>query len=275
MIQSRTHTHLLACSLAAFAGLPLLAGCAEPGQTEIARGNVLAARKQFEAALSAYRAAARTAPHKARPRELIGHLLFDLGRTSEARAAYEEAVKVEPKGALEARIGLARLDAEDHNLDGALKRLQEVLAEQPNNLYALLSRANVAIRRGGPQDAELAIADTAKAMLIAPKSPAVLYTRGASFIASGRLTEAEDSFRLLEQAHPDSPLAWYGRARVAAVQRDRERILSNLREARAKAARGSDGWNPRQILSDPEFRFVKDDPQFVSIVSSLAPQPVQ
>ena len=62
---------------------------------------------------------------------------------------------------------------------------------------------------------------------------------------------------------------------LAAVQRDRERVLSNLREARAKAAKGSDGWNPRQILSEPEFRFVKDDPQFVSIVSSLASRPVQ
>src|SRR5262249_54731188 len=232
-------------------------------------------RKEFEAALSAYRAAARTAPHKARPRELIGHLLFDLGRTLEARAAYEDAVKVEPKGALEARIGLARLDAEDHNFDGALKRLKEVLDEQPNNLYALLSRANVAIRRGGPQDCELAMADTAKAMLISPKSPAVLYTRGASFIAGGRLEEAEASFRLLEQAHPDSPLSWYGRARVAAVQRDRERVLSNLRQAREKAAKAAEGWNPGQILADPEFSFIKDDPQFVAIVSSIASRPVQ
>jgi tetratricopeptide (TPR) repeat protein len=274
-MQSRTHICLRASSLAAFVGLLLPGGCADPGQTEIARGNVLAARNQFEAALDAYRAAARTAPHKARPRELMGHLLFDLGRAPEARAAYEEAVEVEPKGALEARIGLARLDAEDRNFEGALARLRQVLEEQPNNLYALLSRANVAIRRGGPQDAELAIADTAKAMLVDPKSAAVLYTRGTSFIAGGRLEEAAETFRLLQKAHPDLPLAWYGQARLAAIHRDREATLSNLREARGKAEKGSTAWDPRQILSDPDFRFLRDDPQFAAIVNSPQPRRTQ
>jgi len=246
----------------------LAGGCSEPGQTEIARGNVLAGRKQFDEALEAYRAAARVAPHRARSRELMGHLLFDLGRASEARAAYEEAVSVEPKAALEARIGLARLDSEDRRFDDALNRLREVLDEQPNNLYALLSRANLAIRRGGPGDAELAIADTAKAMTIDPKSAAVLYARGASFLAGRQLEEAAEAFGLLVKAHPDLPLAWYGQARLAAAHGDRERALSNLRVTRGKANRGPGGWHPSEILSDPSFRFLKNDPQFVAIVSS-------
>jgi tetratricopeptide (TPR) repeat protein len=133
----------------------------------------------------------------------------------------------------------------------------------------------VAIRRGGPQDAELAIADTAKAMLVDPKSAAVLYTRGTSFIAGGRLEEAAETFRLLQKAHPDLPLAWYGQARLAAIHRDREATLSNLREARGKAEKGSTAWDPRQILSDPDFRFLRDDPQFAAIVNSPQPRRTQ
>src|SRR5688500_2225998 len=89
--------------------LPLLAlpqGCAEPGSTEIARGNVLSSQRKFDDAIAAYRAAAQAAPKRARPRELLGHVLFDRGDRAGARAAYEDALNVEPKVALEARIGI-------------------------------------------------------------------------------------------------------------------------------------------------------------------------
>src|SRR6266852_875637 len=119
--------------------LVLVAGCSEPGQTEIARGNVLASQKKYADALAAYQAAAAAQPRRAHPQELAGHLLFDLGRSAEARIAYQEAVKREPQDALEAKIGLARLDAEDQRFDDALQRLNGILEKNPQNLYALLS----------------------------------------------------------------------------------------------------------------------------------------
>src|SRR5260370_22685191 len=103
--------HLRVASIAALC-LFLSGACVEPGQTEIARGNVLASQKKFEEALAAYRRAAEAAPHKARPRELLGHLLFDLGPSADARAAYAAALKLEPGNALEPQIGPARLDSE-------------------------------------------------------------------------------------------------------------------------------------------------------------------
>jgi len=184
----RTH---LRVNLALFANLAVWAACTQPGQTEIARGNVLATRKDFEGALQAYRAAAEAAPNRAHPRELLGHLLFDSGRRAEARAAYQDALRVEPEAALEARLGLARLDAEAREFDRALERLNEVLEKQPNNLYALLSRASLELRAGGAEAAQRAISDTAKAMAIDQKSSAVLFLRGSSFLAAGSLAEAE------------------------------------------------------------------------------------
>jgi predicted Zn-dependent protease len=243
-----------------------LVGCHDPGQTEIARGNVLTSRQQFDEALEAYRAAERVAPRKSRPRELRGHVLFHLRRFPEAREAYAEAVALEPESALEARIGLARIDAEEGKLDQALEGVSGLLAQQPDNLYALLSRANLAIRRGKPGDAQLAVEDTAKAMSLQPGAASVLYTRGCAFLAAGQPGEAKGAFDLLEKEHAGSPLAPYGRAKLAATQADKAAVLVNLRAAKAKAGDLAGGWEVAQVRTDPAFRFLAEDPEFKSLV---------
>jgi tetratricopeptide (TPR) repeat protein len=262
----RTHTVLPTVTL--FVVIGLCAACTQPGQTEIARGNVLASRNDFNGALEAYRAAAQAAPGKAHPREVLGHLLFDLGRTAEARAAYEDALRVEPQVALEARIGLARLDADAGSFDRAVERLTQVLNQQPNNLYALLSRASVELRRGNAQDAERAIADTAVAMTIDAKSAAVLYLRGSSFLAARQFTEAQAAFQLLEEKHPDIPLAWYGYARVASARGDKAAALRQLRVAREKAQRPPNEWNSSDVLRDPTLQALQGDPEFAAAIGA-------
>lgn len=247
----------------------LATGCNEAGETEMARGNVLASRHQNEQAVEAYRKATVALPRAARPRELLGHVLFDLHRYTEARAAYQDALRVDPSEGLEARIGLARIDAEDGKLDDALAQLSLVLKAHPDNLYALLSRANVAIRRGHPADAELAITDTAQAMRIDKTNPSVLYTRGCAFIAGKGYDQAEEAFRLLEAAHPGSPLTAYGLARMASAKGDRFGALAHLRDARERASKSSDllgGWRPDEVRADPAFRAIKDDPEFAQVV---------
>ena len=246
----------------------VVAGCSEPGQTEIARGNVLASQRRYDEALAAYRAAGAAQPKSARPRELVGHLLFDLGRYGEARRAYEEAVALEPSNALEARIGLARLDAEEQRLDDALVRLDAILEKHPDNVYALLSRATVALRRNHSGDVETAISNTARAMAIDSRSAAVLYTRGLAFLAAKDDQQAAQAFSLLQRAHPRSPLAFYGFARLASAKGDRAVALANLRQARSAAEDQPGGWKPRQVRADPAFAWLKDDPEFIEIVDS-------
>jgi hypothetical protein len=134
----------------------------------------------------------------------------------------------------------------------------------------------VAIRRGKAGDAELAIQDTAQAMRIDKKNSSALYTRGCAFIAAkendaGWKAKAEEAFHLLEQEHPDSPLAAYGRARAAAALTtpDKPAVLANLREARQRAERGGElngGWKAQEVKSDPAFRALKDDSDFTAVV---------
>ncbi|MBI3181968.1 MAG: tetratricopeptide repeat protein [Myxococcales bacterium] len=247
------------------AGAFLLTACTEPGQTEIARGNVLASRGEHEQAIEAFRAAVAAAPGKARPQELLGHALFDRKRLVEARAAYEGAARSEPRAAIEARIGLARIDAEEGKLDQAIARLDEVLAGEPSNLYALLSRGNLAMRRGGPGDAERAITDTAEAMRIAPKNPSALYTRGCAFLAAQDPKAAGEAFELLKKAHPTSPLGPYGLARVAAASGRETDVVLHLRETKAKAKGLPGAWDPEEIRKDPAFQFVKDKKDFQEV----------
>ncbi|MFZ5468069.1 MAG: tetratricopeptide repeat protein [Myxococcota bacterium] len=245
--------------------LPLLAllACSEPGQTEVARGNVLASRGKLTEAIEAYRAAAKAAPRKARPRELLGHVLFDQGRFAEARTAYQEALGLEPAAALEARIGLARVEAEEGKLKEAIEHLGRVISDQPGNVYARLSRANLAMRRGGEKDAELAISDTAEAMKVDADNASVLYTRGCAFLAAHEPGKASEAFRVLENAHPHSPLAPYGQARVAAAAQKRADVVLHLRETKARARSVTGAWSPDDILKDPAFLFMKDDPDFL------------
>ncbi len=255
-------------NLALFAWAAVWAACTQPGQTELARGNVLASRKDFQGALEAYRAAAQAAAKKAHPREVLGHLLYDLGRPAEARAAYEDALRVEPEAALEARLGLSRLDADANELDRAAQRLSEVLEKQPNNLYALLSRASLELRAGGADRAQRAISDTAKAMAIDQKSSAVLFLRGSSFLAAGSLGEAEEAFQLLERRHPDTPLPWYGYARVASARGDKAAALQYLRTARDKALERAEDWRSADVLSDPALRWLREDPEFTAAIGA-------
>jgi tetratricopeptide (TPR) repeat protein len=254
---------LLLSSLLAF-GLSSTA-CNDAGQTQIAAGNVLASSKRYDEAIKAYQSAAQAMPNKARPRELLGHVLFDLRRLPEARAAYADAVRVEPEGALEARIGLARLDAEDGHLDEAIATLTQVIKSDPNNLYAWLSRANLLIRRGAPDDAQGAINDSDKAAQLGAKNVSVIYTRGCARLAAKQFDQAEAMF---QQIPAESPLGAYGQARVASAKSDKLGALSKLREARSRAAALPEGWRPDEVKSDPAFRALKEDPEFLAVVGS-------
>jgi tetratricopeptide (TPR) repeat protein len=251
--------HLLRAVVASLA----MTACAEPGQTEQARGNVLASQHKLAQAAEAYRKAAQAVPGKARPRELLGHVLFDLQKWPEARAAYEEALKAEPAQALEAEVGLARLDTEQGKVPEAFERLTRVLEKAPENLYARLSRANLAMRRAGEQDARLALDDTAAALQVDPANAAVLYTRGCAFIAARDLVQAKQTFDLLALGSPKSPLAPYGMARAAGAANDRTEVIHNLREARARAKSSPGAWKPDEVRQDPAFRFMRDDAEFV------------
>jgi tetratricopeptide (TPR) repeat protein len=251
--------------LAAIAALALTTACTEPGQTEIARGNVLASQKKYDEAVAAYQAAAAAAPGKARPRELLGHVYFDLQKPVEARRAYEDAVKVETGAAIEAELGLARISAAEGKVDEAMSLLARVLQRQPNNVFARLSRAHLAIQRS---DFAQALEDTAVAMKVDARNASVLYTRGCAFLATGDFPQAREAFDLLEKAHPGSPLAPYGRARVAAASKQRSEVVAQLGRAKERARSVPGAWKTDEVRNDPAFSWLRDDPELTALLAN-------
>jgi len=248
--------------LVAATSLALFASCSQDGQADIARGNVLASRGRLEEAERAYRAAAAAAPRDPRPRELLGHLLFDRHQGAGARAAYQDALALD-RDSVEALIGLARVDAGEGHPGAAMDWLGRVLARSPDNLYALLSRANLALQRRAPTDVEQALADTARAMTVDPRHPAVLSARARTLLAARDPEGALEVAALLERAHPESPLGPYSRAQVAAAQGDAALALNELRAARQKA--GS-AWRPAEVRADPSLAGISADPGFTLLL---------
>lgn len=261
-----THGERVICGAWIF----VMLACGYPGQREVSRGNELASAQKFEEALAAFREAARIDPRAARPRQLAGHALLAVRRFREARAAYEEALQRDPKGAPEAKIGLARIDAEEGSVDLAILHLGEILSTEPRNTYALLSRATLAMRRARPADQDMALGDTARAVSIDPRGVAALYTRGCALLFVRKPAEAEEAFQLARALHPESPLGPYGLARLAATRADKVAVLINLREAQRRSS-ASGAWESAEVRSDPAFAFLDGDPDFTALLSIAVP----
>ena len=262
MPSPRSARHVLGATLGAFMAL---IGCQEPGAADMSRGNVAASRNQPREALEAYRAAAGALPGSARPRELEGHVLLELRRPAEARAAYEAALALEPEAALEARVGLARLEATEGHVHEALKRLDALLAQRPDYTFALVTRAAVSLRRGTPEDVERALADSERALRAGAREPNALYVRGSALLAARRYAEAGETFDRLREARPDLALAAYGLARLAGARDDEKEVLTHLRQARERAG---DRWNPEEVLADPLFERFRRDTGLRAVVGS-------
>jgi cellulose synthase operon protein C len=90
------------------------------------------AQKNAPMALSVVKELAARNPHSAPIQSLLGMLLATEGDHNAARAALISAKQADPKS-LEADLLLVQLDVADKNLEGAEKRLTELLAQQENN----------------------------------------------------------------------------------------------------------------------------------------------
>jgi tetratricopeptide (TPR) repeat protein len=194
----------------------------------------------------------------------LGHALFDQNQLDEAKAAYVRAVQLDPQ-ALDAHLGLARLKAKQGDTDGAIAELTFVLGRQKGNLFALLSRAQLKLKRGSAEDLEGALQDTAQAMLVDAKNGPVLYTRGLVFLAAGKADHAQAAFELLASVHPSSPLAPYGLAKVFLKKGDRPSAIDALKRAKERATPSS-GFSPDELRKDPAFAELSSDPAFASAV---------
>jgi len=97
------------------------------------------------------------------------------------------------------------------NLDGEIKKLDELIKENPNNADAFYNRGVVYASKG---DFNLAIIDYTRALQINPNHGDAFYNRGLSYVKKERYEEAEKDFDSAIRLAPDSADAYCNRGNV-------------------------------------------------------------
>jgi tetratricopeptide (TPR) repeat protein len=148
-------------------------------------------------------------------RVTLGEMLLATGDGPGARAAYEAALaaRTDLPAAL---VGLAKLDAFDGNLDGAIARLDTAIAAIPLP-DSLARRGDLYALRNGPGDAARAAADyrTVEAIARLAGDAAYVYDRGLSLYLSDHGLDpvravrlARDELATRKDVHGYDALAW-------------------------------------------------------------------
>ena len=127
---------------------------------------------------------------KVRDPILLANLAWNLknqGRMAEARALYQESVRVAPD-IRRTQIGFARLEEADRDFDAAMKILDDAEARFPGDLGMLLSRAAV-LKRLGRLDEAIALIDGAASADVS-LGPNELLEKGRLLDQIGRYDDA-------------------------------------------------------------------------------------
>jgi tetratricopeptide (TPR) repeat protein len=239
-------------SLAVVFGLSL-AACKEQAQTHLARGNVLQNQGKADEALAEYQAAALEDPNLSTPWLHMGNLFTDQGKKEQALAAYRQATARNP-GQVDAWIGMARAQTEQGHDAEARASLGRALDVEPRNLYARLSRAQLAMQDG---DAQAALEDAKLAAHEDDKDLPVLYIYGAAMAATKDYSGAAAAFDRLASLDASSPYAAYGRARMLLAQGDRSGAVRQLETVLTLAPKQREA-----ISTDQAFVALHGDPAF-------------
>ncbi len=199
-------------------------------------------------------------------RATLGEMLLATGDAAGALDAFRAALDARP-GLPAALVGLAKLDAFEGDLDGAIDRLDAAIAAIPLP-DTLARRADLLDLRDGPGDAERAATDRATVEVVAQLAgdAATVYDRGLSVYLSDHGLEPERAVRLAtdelairRDVYGYDALAWAllnaGRAADAATPMT-SALAAGTRDARLWyhagliAAANGDGASARGYLRD-------------------------
>jgi Flp pilus assembly protein TadD len=139
------------------------------------------------------------APEDPELRNALGWTLFQDGRTAEAVAEYERALRADPAHA-KAHNNLALALVELGRLDDAARHFQASLDVEPKaEIYSDLGFTMAQL--GRPDEA---LADYRKALALDPGCPSAHFNLAVSLVRAGRLADAETHYR---KALPGRPTA--------------------------------------------------------------------
>lgn len=207
------------------AALQAVAGSDTGTVADMALVSALMERKDWDAALKAVNGLQAKAPDKPAPSNMRGRIELLRGNKDKARAAFEEAVRLDPVY-LPATSSLAELDVADKHPDAAAARYEKILAIDPRNIAA--NMAVVALRAKAGASTEELKAMLSKLIMQAPGETQPRLTlidlqMNAKDI-KGALASAQDAVTAI----PDSAEAWRFLAQVQALAGDSNQAISSF-----------------------------------------------
>ena len=219
-------------------------------------------RHETDKALAAADAFAKKQPTNALPLNIKGVIYSSQRDVKSARAAFEEALKVDPNY-MDSAQNLARLDLMQRDFDGARKRYEQILAKDPTTsrrclaLAALLSATNAppadvkaAIDRAitanptsvraqlslvaffnQQRDAKAALAAARAAESAFPGNAQVLEALGMAQQAAGDNNQALETLTKAAKLEPQNPVPLLRLAAVQATLKDFDGAIGTLHRA--------------------------------------------
>jgi len=230
-------------------------------------------RHELEQALAAADALQKKQPTNPLGPNIKGVVYASVRDFKNARASFEQALKLDPKY-VAAETNLAQLDFAELNLDGARKRFEKLLAADPRNEQALLSYAGILATAKAPAADVRAAIDKAiaanpasvrprlyliafltqqrdvKAALVAaqsaeaafPNNPEVLEILGAAQQSAGESNQALETFSRVAKVLPQNPAPLIRLAGVQVNLKDYDGAIASLQKAIALQPDLTSAW---------------------------------
>jgi tetratricopeptide (TPR) repeat protein len=186
-----------------------------------------------------------------------------LGRNDEALEAFNKSIEIKPDYHLawsNKGVALAALGRNDE----ALEAYNKCIEIKPNYHIAWINKGN-AFSALGRYDEALKAYD--KAIEIQPDFHMIHQAwnnKGAALYYLGRHDEALEAYNKAIAIQPDSHEAWYNKACLYSLQKDKRNALNCLRKAIEK------GLNDlAHIKKDTDLDFIRNEKEFQEIISKI------
>ena len=219
-------------------------------------------QREFDKALAAVNRLQKKQPNSPVPLNVRGGVLLAKGDRAAARQEFQRALEIDP-AYFPAVAQLARLDVADKKPEAARKRLEAILAKDPQSLQALLAMAELTSHIGGkPQeivallqkavsahpadpsprlalinyyvrskDFKNAMLASQQAMAAIPDRPEILVAAGQAHEAAGELNQAISIYQKLATLEPRSPVPYLRMAEAQFAAKKMDEATENLRKA--------------------------------------------
>ena len=171
-------------------------------------GNILSAKRDFQAALVQYQKALELRPDLAGSHSNLGNTLAYLGRIDAAEACYQKAIEIDPNFA-DPQNNLASLFARRGEFEQAKLHYQRALQIKPDYPEAHNNLANIFARR---KQLDAAIPHYREALKLKPDYAEAHNNLGFALASIGQVDEAIEHYQKSVEFNPTYALAHYNLA---------------------------------------------------------------